>query len=44
MKISNLPGVMIHGRTKQDAVRLVKVLALRVLANTHIKTCNKKTS
>lgn len=32
-EIRNLPGVMVYGKTKQDAVRLVRALALRVLAD-----------
>jgi predicted RNase H-like HicB family nuclease len=33
-EIPNLPGVMVYGTTKQGAVRSVRALALRVLANT----------
>jgi len=29
-EISSLPGVMVYGKTKHDAVRLVRVLAMRV--------------
>ncbi len=43
-EVPNLPGVMVYGRTKQDAMRSVRVLARRVLANTPTKTCNKMTS
>jgi len=32
-EIPNLPGVMAYGKTKQDAVRAVGALALRVLAD-----------
>jgi predicted RNase H-like HicB family nuclease len=32
-EIPNLPGVMAYGKTKQDAVRAVRALALRVLAD-----------
>src|ERR1700674_3399899 len=32
-EIPRLPGVMIYGKTKHDAVRLVRALALRVLAD-----------
>lgn len=32
-EIPNLPGVMVYGKTKQDAVRAVRALALRVLAD-----------
>ena len=32
-EIPNLPGVMVYGKTKQDAVRSVRALALRVLAD-----------
>ena len=32
-EIPNLPGVMVYGRTKQEAVRSVRALALRVLAD-----------
>jgi predicted RNase H-like HicB family nuclease len=31
-EIPNLPGVMVYGKTKQEAVRAVRALALRVLA------------
>ena len=30
-EIPRLPGVMVYGKTKHDAVRLVRALALRVL-------------
>jgi predicted RNase H-like HicB family nuclease len=33
-EIPKLPGVMVYGTTKQGAVRSVRALALRVLANT----------
>lgn len=33
-EIPNLPGVMVYGKTKQEAVRSVRALALRVLAMT----------
>ena len=42
--ILNRSGVMVYGKTKQDAARSVRVLALRVLANTLTKACNKMTS
>ena len=32
-EIPNLPGVMAYGKTKQEAVRTVRALALRVLAD-----------
>lgn len=32
-EIHNLPGVMVYGKTKKEAVRAVRVLALRVLAD-----------
>jgi predicted RNase H-like HicB family nuclease len=32
-EILELPGVMVYGETKEEAIRLVKVLALRVLAD-----------
>ena len=32
-EIASLPGVMVYGRTKQEAVAKVKALALRVLAD-----------
>jgi predicted RNase H-like HicB family nuclease len=32
-EIPNLPGVMVYGKTKQEAVRAVRALALRVLAD-----------
>jgi predicted RNase H-like HicB family nuclease len=32
-EIPNLPGVMAYGKTKLDAVRSVRALALRVLAD-----------
>jgi predicted RNase H-like HicB family nuclease len=32
-EIRNLPGVMVYGKTKHDAVRSVRALALRVLAD-----------
>lgn len=31
--ISQLPGVMVYGRTRAEAIDLVKVLALRVIAD-----------
>ena len=31
-EIPRLPGVMVYGKTKHDAVRSVRALALRVLA------------
>jgi predicted RNase H-like HicB family nuclease len=31
-EIPRLPGVMVYGKTKHDAVRLIRTLALRVLA------------
>jgi hypothetical protein len=33
-EIPNLPGVLVYGKTKQEAVRSVRALALRVLAIT----------
>jgi predicted RNase H-like HicB family nuclease len=36
-EIPNLPGVMAYGKTKQEAVRSVRALALRVLPNTPTK-------
>ena len=32
-EVPKFPGVMVYGRTKNDAVRLVRALALRVLAD-----------
>ena len=32
-EIPALPGVMVYGKTKHDAVRSVRALALRVLAD-----------
>lgn len=32
-EIPNLPGVMAYGKTRQEAVRSVRTLTLRVLAN-----------
>jgi len=32
-EISRLPGVLVYGKTKQDALRSVRALALRVLAD-----------
>ena len=32
-EIPNLPGVMVYGRTKSEAVRSVRELALSVLVN-----------
>jgi predicted RNase H-like HicB family nuclease len=32
-EIPNLPGVMVYGKTKREAVRSVRALALRVLAD-----------
>lgn len=32
-EIPGLPGVMVYGKTKQEAVRAVRALALRVLAD-----------
>jgi len=32
-EIPRLPGVMVYGKTKHDAVRSVRALALRVLAD-----------
>ena len=32
-EIPNLPGVMVYGKTKQEAVRSVRALALRVLVD-----------
>ena len=32
-EIPNLPGLMVYGKTKHDAVRSVRALALRVLAD-----------
>jgi predicted RNase H-like HicB family nuclease len=32
-EIPDLPGVMVYGKTKQDAVRAVRALALRVIAD-----------
>lgn len=32
-EIASLPGVMVYGKTKQEAVAKVKALALRVLAD-----------
>jgi predicted RNase H-like HicB family nuclease len=32
-EIPNLSGAMVYGKTKQDAVRAVRALALRVLAD-----------
>jgi predicted RNase H-like HicB family nuclease len=31
-EIPNLPGVMVYGKTMQEAVRSVRALALRVIA------------
>jgi predicted RNase H-like HicB family nuclease len=31
-EISDLPGVLVYGRTREDAIRSVEALALRVLA------------
>jgi predicted RNase H-like HicB family nuclease len=39
--IPNLPGVMVYGEAKQDAVRSVRALALRVLADDPAKACKK---
>jgi predicted RNase H-like HicB family nuclease len=33
-EIPNLPGVRVYGKTKQEAVRAVRALALRVQADT----------
>jgi len=32
-EIPNLPGVMVYGKTKPEAIRSVRALALRVLAD-----------
>jgi predicted RNase H-like HicB family nuclease len=32
-EIPKLPGVMVYGKTKHDAIRAVRALALRVLAD-----------
>lgn len=32
-EIPKLPGVLVYGKTKQDALRSVRALALRVLAD-----------
>ncbi len=32
-EIPRLPGVMVYGKTKHDAIRSVRALALRVLAD-----------
>ena len=32
-EVSELPGTMVYGRTRDEAVRAVKALALRVLAD-----------
>ena len=43
-EIPNLPGVMVYGKTKQEAVRSVRALALRVLGYSCAKPCNKITN
>jgi predicted RNase H-like HicB family nuclease len=32
-EIPDIPGVMVYGRTRQEAIERVKVLALRVVAD-----------
>jgi predicted RNase H-like HicB family nuclease len=32
-EVSELPGVMVYGKTRKDAVRKVQALALRVIAD-----------
>ncbi len=42
-EIASLPGVMVYGKTKQEAVARVKALALRVLADEVEKQTHRST-
>jgi hypothetical protein len=43
-EIPRLPGVVVYGKTKQDAACSVRALTLRDFANTPTKACNNTTN